>query len=424
MDTARPSLRAPVGGSERALAPDLARGFMLLLIVLANTPFYLWGRERGLTTFHPVDGSVPDQIVQAVIITCVDLRVYPMFAFLFGYGMVQLLLRQEEAGAPRQAALALLRRRNLWLLVFGFVHALLLWMGDILGAYGFAGLVLGALFLRRSNRVLLVWAGIGTSVLAIVSVLGVVGASIAAAADAPAQTAGGTDFMAMMTANVSETDPLAAAGQRAMLWPLIAVFQGVLTITVPVAILLGFWAARNRILEEPHRHLPLLRRVAIGGIAFAWLGGLPHALHHVDILPLTESVSWVFSTTQSFTGLLGGLGYAALFGLIGYRLQGRVRHGLAVTSVAAVGKRSLSCYLAQSVICAPLLSAWGLGLGAVMGSAQMAAFAVATWLVTVAGAYALERADRRGPAEVLLRRLSYPGSATAREGSATGDTTR
>ncbi len=34
-------------------------------------------------------------------------------------------------------------------------------------------------------------------------------------------------------------------------------------------------------------------------------------------------------------------------------------------------------------------------------------FAFAVWLVTVAGAYALERAGRRGPAEAVLRRLMY-----------------
>lgn len=37
----------------------------------------------------------------------------------------------------------------------------------------------------------------------------------------------------------------------------------------------------------------------------------------------------------------------------------------------------------------------------------MAAFAVGVWLVTVAGAYAMDRAGWRGPAEVLLRRLTY-----------------
>ncbi|MFJ4277208.1 DUF418 domain-containing protein [Streptomyces massasporeus] len=75
--------------------------------------------------------------------------------------------------------------------------------------------------------------------------------------------------------------------------------------------------------------------------------------------------------------------------------------------MASVGKRSLSCYLAHSLLFAPVLAAWGLGLGEHLSSATMALFALAVWLVTVAGAYTLERAGRRGPAEVVLRRLMY-----------------
>ena len=54
---AAPRLRGPASASERALAPDLARGFMLLMIVLANTPWYLYGQTPGLSTIHPVEGS-------------------------------------------------------------------------------------------------------------------------------------------------------------------------------------------------------------------------------------------------------------------------------------------------------------------------------------------------------------------------------
>jgi uncharacterized protein len=43
----------------------------------------------------------------------------------------------------------------------------------------------------------------------------------------------------------------------------------------------------------------------------------------------------------------------------------------------------------------------------------MAAFAVGVWLATVVGADAMERAGRRGPAEVLLRRLTYGTAAHA-----------
>src|SRR5690606_8674739 len=419
MDDTRTPLRGPVRTGERALAPDLARGAMLLLIALANTPFYLWGREYGSVGFHPTDGSVLDRVVQAVIITGVDLRVCPMFAFLFGYGMVQVLARQRAAGASERDALALLRRRNLWLLAFGAVHALLLFAGDVLGAYGLAGLVLAWLFIRRADRTLLVWAGIGTGLLVAMAVLGAVGAYFAAASGAPA--AEGLEPTAFATASASEEDPLRAAVLRLSVWPVIVLAQGLLGLTVPVAILLAFWAARRRILEEPWNHLRLLRTTAAAGIAVGWLGGLPHALDHTGVLGVPDNADWFFALTQPVTGLACGIGYVALFGLIGAGLRGR-RPGPVSGAVTAVGKRSLTCYLAQSVLCAPLLSAWGLGLGGVFGSAAMALFAVGVWLATVLLAWWLERAGRRGPAEAALRRLAYRRPASAEPGRASGAT--
>ena len=41
-----------------------------------------------------------DQVTQLLIMTFIDSRVYPMFAFLFGYGMVQLYTRQVASGLP------------------------------------------------------------------------------------------------------------------------------------------------------------------------------------------------------------------------------------------------------------------------------------------------------------------------------------
>ncbi|MFC9086830.1 DUF418 domain-containing protein [Nocardiopsis dassonvillei] len=78
-----------------------------------------------------------------------------------------------------------------------------------------------------------------------------------------------------------------------------------------------------------------------------------------------------------------------------------------MTAVAALGRRSMSGYMTHSLLSSPLLAAWGLGLGAHLNSASMAAFALAVWLVTVVAAYALERTGRPCPAEYLLRRLVY-----------------
>ena len=399
--------RGSVRPSERALAPDLARGAMLLLIVMSNTAFHLWAATHGASGQHPVDGSALDRAVQFLMITVLDLRVYPLFAFLFGYGMMQLFMRQTAAGTSPRAAVALLRRRSLWLIVFGLGHAALLLAGDILSVYGMMSLLLGWAFLHRHTRTLAVWSSVGIGLLllqaapAIMAVANGDLGALGAPATEPATTVYGA----------GEEHALAAAGTRLTTWLYLVSVAGVGgAVTLHPPILLGFWAARHRILERPRDHLRLLRWTAAVGITVGWLGGLPAALAHLGVLdvpPAAVGEQGALRVLADTTGLAAGLGYVAGFALVAHWLSGRGRWPRPVAAVAAVGKRSLSCYLAHSLLFAPLLAAWGLGLGARMHSATMALFAIAVWLVTVVVADAMERTGRRGPAEVLLRRLAY-----------------
>jgi uncharacterized protein len=421
--------RGPVQAAERSPAPDLARGFMLLLIAIANTPYYLWGRETSYGSSHPLDGSAVDKVADFLIITLVDMRTYPMFAFLFGYGMMQLYNRQVSSGTPEDAARKLLQRRNALLLAFGFVHAALLWMGDVLGAYGLAGLLMVWLFFRAKDVTLVVWTWVFGGLLAIGVVLAVIGAWFVAqvpADDALAQSIA-ADF-ASTTDSMTATSYLDSIGERLGWWTLGTVTQGVLMLVVPMMLLLAFWAGRRRILENPGEHLSLLRRVAVVGIAVGWLGPLPSALDHVGVTVVPDHAVWVFIPVQVLTGFFGGLGYVALFGLLGHRValrrSGAPSRNLLATdgpfagAVQAVGKRSLTSYLLQSVLCAPILTAWGLGLGEHLSSWTMLLYAVAVWAVTVAFAVWQERTGRRGPAEVALRRLVYGRPVRASRGGA------
>lgn len=391
---------------------------MLLLIAIANTPYYLWGSEMSVGASHPVDGSAVDKVADFLIITTVDLRTYPMFAFLFGYGMMQLYNRQVSSGTSEAAARRLLQKRNWLLLAFGFVHAALLWMGDVLGAYGLAGLLMVWLFFQAKDVTLIVWTWVLGGLLTIGTVFAVAAAWLVAqlpADDATAQSIA-TSF-ASSDATMSATSYLGSIVERLGYWSIGTVAQGVLMLVVPMMLLLAFWAGRRRILENPGEHLPLLRRVAVVGIAIGWLGPLPSALDHVGVLAVPDHAAWVFYPVQILTGFFGGLGYVALFALVGHRValrrSGAPSNNLFVTdgpfagAVQAVGKRSLTSYLLQSVLCAPILTAWGLGLGEHLTSSTMLLYAVGVWAVTVAFAVWQERTGRRGPAEVALRRLVY-----------------
>ncbi len=397
--------RGAVHPDERALAPDLARGVMLLLIVMSNTAFHLWGSRHGPSGWHPVDGSWLDRATQFVMIVTLDLRAYPLFAFLLAYGMVQLYGRQlataaEPTAADRRRAVAVLRRRSVWLVVFGFAHAALFLAGDILGHYGLATLFLGWLLIRRGDRTLYVALGV-TILLWSLPLIDVVTAFVTG-------DLGGSGPFTEPTVDLyaaGEPDWLAAALRRLETWAWVAGVGAVAWVAMP-QLIIAFLAARHRVLENPGEHLRLLRWTAVLGIAVGWAGGLPLALAHVGAIDVPSGAvaeSGVLPVLAEVTGVPCGLGYVALFALVAHRMAGRGRR----PAVAALGRRSLSGYLTHSVLFAPVLAAWGLGLGEHLGSAGMALFAVGVWLVTVVAAAALDRRGRPGPAEWLLRRFVY-----------------
>lgn len=375
---------------ERSLAPDLARGAALLGIALANGPLHLWGSDRGPGA-RPVDGTTADRWVDGVVTLLADNRSYPLFALLFGYGMWQLATRQTRYGTDVAGVQRLLFRRSAVLIGVGFLHALLLFSGDILGTYGLLGFVV-VLLLAARDRTLALVAGASVVPLAVLSGFDGVAAPLG-------------DDPTSQTGFLSSATWLAAVGDRLAIWAGGLLVTAVLGIGLLSPMLIGVLLARRGVLEDPGAHLPLLRRCAAGGIAVSLVGGLPFALVVGGVDPSSGSVpAPALAVLHGVTGLAGGVGYVALAALLARR---RRFPGRPVGAVAATGQRSLSAYLAQSVLLTPLLAPWALGMGDDLGTAAVASVCVAVWVVTVAGSAALARTGRRGPAEVLLRRLTY-----------------
>lgn len=384
----------------RSLAPDLARGLMLLLIALANVPWMLYGEQSGTSFAHAVGASGADAVWQAMSLIMIDGRSYPLFAFLFGYGMWQIIRRQTAAGVSFDEARRLLRRRNAWLLAFGAVHAIILWMGDVLGAYGLVGVIVAWLLISRRDQTLLIWCICLGSAIAFNAFFGLFGGVMATVFD----PGGATTFTLPDPAAVTSYPESVLL--RTGMWLALTLMQAFASLSIPLAVLLGILAARRGILERPLEHLALLRKVAFWGILVGWVGGVATTVTWFGGAWFAAGTDWPISGAHTLTGVAGGLGYAALFALIAGSLSRRAPSPV-VGALTALGKRSLSGYVAQSVLIAPLLCAWGFGWGQWMSSWQGAVFGVIVWLITIAGAVMLERAGRRGPLEALLRRLTY-----------------
>lgn len=369
----------PLPLDRRALAPDLARGAMLLVIALAHTHLFtvLIGGTGDATT-------AADRIATAGTVMFVDLRGYPMFAALFGYGLAQIHRRRSEQAHAWPWTRGLLRRRGIWLIAFGLAHTALLFPADILAVYGLVALLfVGVLRWRDRTLTLLAvaWLPLAAAVHAVV-----------AADDA-------------MTGQGMPPLPDGFVNELLFRLTLFLTISVMMLFSTLVPFLVGVLAARHRILERPHEHLRLLRATAFAGIPLAALGGLPLALDKagvwIDVTPLDVMVT---TALHQLTGYAGGLGYAALIALVAARLTDR--RGPVTSALAALGQRSMTFYLAQSVVWALLFSSYTFHLQ-LTSPAVGVGIAAAVWLTTVLLADLMRRRGLRGPAEVALRRLTY-----------------
>lgn len=364
---------------------------MLLLIALAHSRMLHPG---GNLLHSPAGGSGLDVAVQWLLTSFVDGRAAPLFGLLFGYGLVQMTRRLTGPGTDPVHARRLIRRRGAWLVVFGVAHVVLLYSGDVIGAYGAFAVMFAGAVTWPGRRLWMVTA---------------VGLVVGVAAVALLQVGVGPDAPLPVGPTL-----LDSAALRAMALPTLPIAA----LAVAPSVLLGVWAGRMRLLEDPDR-APLLRRVALIGFPVAVLGAQPVALQAVGLWTPGSTATGVAATAVfAATGIAGGLAYMAAFTLVAARIGSR--RGRVTTALVACGRRSMTFYIAQSPVWLVMTEPSLLGLGGRLGAAEAAAIAVVTWVVTVVVADLLGRAGRRGPAEALLRYLTYRPALSPRTPLASG----
>ncbi|KZE68766.1 hypothetical protein AWM68_00350 [Fictibacillus phosphorivorans] len=142
----------PVRDNERIQSLDIMRGIAIFGILLVNmksfsgpdTPIRALSYEYFKEPYHVWTNVLLEFFVQGNFIT--------MFSFLFGFGIILMAERAAEKG--RNFAPVFLRRQFV-LLIFGILHVLLFWYGDILIMYAAVGLLM-LVFYRLPRNVLLI----------------------------------------------------------------------------------------------------------------------------------------------------------------------------------------------------------------------------------------------------------------------------
>jgi uncharacterized protein len=161
-----PPALAPTDRGERISSMDLLRGVALLGILIANVT------EMGIPSwnyFVPLGMAKPafegahahlNTVVWFARWLVMEGKMRGLFSILFGAGVILLTSRAEKRGAGIRVADIFLRR-NLWLLLFGILHAYFIWFGDVLYYYALCALIF--LFPCRNLRprtLLLAGAGV------------------------------------------------------------------------------------------------------------------------------------------------------------------------------------------------------------------------------------------------------------------------
>jgi len=173
MPTAPPSTERPVVAEDssfavpptsRIAAIDAARGAALFGVLAVNvvTAFRISIFQQFLPNGSGAAGGL-DGFVERFVYFALDMKSFSLFSILFGLGLAMQFERFSRDGRP----FYFLTRRLIALLVFGAVHLLLIWNGDILTEYALAGLiVLPLLRLSRSSL-----AAVASGLLALYAVL-------------------------------------------------------------------------------------------------------------------------------------------------------------------------------------------------------------------------------------------------------------
>ena len=131
------SIAAPVSEARRILAIDALRGLAILGILAMNIQYFsqVSAAYSNPTLTGTLKGS--DFWIYLINHEFFDEKMMAIFSILYGAGIVLLTSNLESRGVPPTGVFL---RRSLWLMLFGVLHAYLLWSGDILFSYAVCGL--------------------------------------------------------------------------------------------------------------------------------------------------------------------------------------------------------------------------------------------------------------------------------------------
>ncbi len=399
----------PTQPHERNMTLDVIRGLAILGIFTVNMSFFsspvVYLKAAGIEWW-----TQPwDRAVSWLIEFFAQGKFYTMFSFLFGLGMVMFMERAERKG---HQAVTLYVRRLFVLLIFGVIHAFLIWSGDILMTYAFLGFAL-ILFRKMPQSQLLKSAAVIFLIPVVLYGVLLLGAS------EPEKTPDSRELEAQennafrqemiraidrSVAAYGEGTYLDMVNQRIYDRSISFSYSIFSLPHVFTMFLLGVYAARRKIIAEAKHHLGLIRKVWVYSLVIGLLGGVIYEIGKVDI-GFTSGLLYEFigQTARMVHEPALSLFYVSSLVLLMQRevWQHRLR------PLAAVGRLAISNYLFQSVLATTIFYNYGLSMYGKMGPAAGLVLTIVVFILQVIISQYWIRRFHYGPVEWLWRSLTY-----------------
>jgi len=390
----------PTSIAERHSLLDILRGFALLGVLLANMVShsgYFFLSKEGM---EALGTARIDHITEWIEHFLIDGKFYSIFSMLFGIGFA---LQMNRSSTRTVTFPSRFRRRLVIMFIFGLLHAVLLYVGDILTVYALTGFVL-ILFRNSSDKVLLKSAFI-LMLLPIIQYAILLGINLLNPAE-PVVEQGPRFFDEVIkvyqTGNFLEIIQMNAGGLVLGRYPDL-LFTGRF-FRVLAMFLIGFYVARHMIYVNIAANRPLIRRVMVWGA----IVGIPcnivlammmttEAYYNLEPLGIVQPLVYAFGVPAL------ALCYAAAFALLFENPTWKNR----LMIFAPVGQLALTNYLMQSIICASIFMSYGFALTAQVGPAKLVLIALAIYIFQVIFSHVWVKYYRFGPMEWLWRSLTY-----------------
>jgi uncharacterized protein len=380
---------------------DFIRGIAVLGILMMNIQSFSMPFSAYSNPLNYGDFSGENYWVWYFSHLLFDQKFMSIFSILFGAGVYIFAKKvdQKEGHSGKRHYL-----RMLWLLVFGLIHAYLVWYGDILVAYAISGmfvylfreaqnktLVLTALALIGITSLLVLMQGFALLHLSDENVLNEIVAMWTPAQDT---------LLAEVNAYRSGLADIFEQRLRQALE-----MQSYMPFYLPKVLglnLVGIWLFRSGFFQ---RQWSNFRYIAMGviltvlGLTLTYLGAEKN---------IEQNFNWQYSMAFGYQfnywgSVFSALGYMSLLML----LCSNIDHHRIKKALARVGQMAFTNYILQSLICTFVFYGYGFGMFGQLERIHQFYVVMGVWVLLILFSSFWMSRFSMGPLEWVWRRLTY-----------------